>query len=51
MHLVVKIIAKAGNVRGDKRFIIKRSDQILVNENIDDLKIAWNGFTGAMPKM
>ncbi|MGV8176875.1 MAG: phosphoribosylformylglycinamidine synthase subunit PurL [Candidatus Bilamarchaeaceae archaeon] len=35
--------AKIGRVRGDKRFIIRKSSHILVNEEIENLDNAWNG--------
>lgn len=32
-----------GKVRGDKRFVIKKGEDIIVNENVRDLKNIWNG--------
>jgi phosphoribosylformylglycinamidine synthase len=40
------ICKKAGRVRGDKRFLIKRGDQIIVNDSIDDLKAEFNKGVG-----
>ena len=41
-----KIFAKVGRVRGDKRYIVRRGDEIIINENIEDLRDSWNNFTG-----
>jgi len=38
------IFRKAGRVRGDRRFIIRRGDAIMVNDAIEDLRKAY--FTG-----
>ncbi len=35
-------VAKVGRVRGDKRFIIKRNDEVLINEPIENIKKAFN---------
>ncbi len=38
------VFRKAGHIRGDKRFIIRRGDEFLVNEPIDKIKEAyWKG--------
>jgi hypothetical protein len=35
--------AKVGRVRGDRRFIIRKStDSMLINMDVTDLKAAWN---------
>jgi phosphoribosylformylglycinamidine synthase len=34
--------ARVGRVRGDKRFIIKRDGEIIINENVELLKEAWS---------
>ncbi len=36
------LFARAGRVRGDKRFIIKSADQIIVNDEIQNLKESFN---------
>jgi len=39
---------KAGRVRGDKRFVIKRGDAVLVNDSVEDLRTAYfKGVEGA----
>lgn len=42
--------ARVGRVRGDKRYIIRRREEIAVNESIEDLRNAWNNFSGSMSK-
>ena len=38
-----RIFGKIGRVRGDKRFIIRKGhERTIINEDIEDLKIAWN---------
>jgi phosphoribosylformylglycinamidine synthase len=36
------LFAKVGRVRGDHRVIIRRGDKLLVNEQVEDLKVLWN---------
>ncbi|MBI5223186.1 phosphoribosylformylglycinamidine synthase subunit PurL [Candidatus Micrarchaeota archaeon] len=36
------LFAKVGRIRGDKRFIIKNSQELLVNESVEHLKEAFN---------
>ena len=36
------LYAKAGRVRGDKRFIIRKGPQDLINESVEDMKEAYN---------
>jgi phosphoribosylformylglycinamidine synthase len=36
------VCRKAGRVRGDKRFLVKRGEQIIINDSIEDLKEAYN---------
>ncbi|MEW6528525.1 MAG: phosphoribosylformylglycinamidine synthase subunit PurL [Candidatus Micrarchaeota archaeon] len=36
--------ARIGRVRGDKRFVIKKSETILINEDIRDLKTIWSSI-------
>ena len=36
--------AQIGRVRGDKQFVIKRNDKILINEHIEKLDAAWRGM-------
>ncbi|HSB46662.1 MAG TPA: phosphoribosylformylglycinamidine synthase subunit PurL [Candidatus Bilamarchaeum sp.] len=36
------VCRKAGRVRGDKRFLIKRGEQVIINDSIEDLKAAFN---------
>ncbi|MBI5227695.1 phosphoribosylformylglycinamidine synthase subunit PurL [Candidatus Micrarchaeota archaeon] len=36
------IFARAGRVRGDRRFIIKSADQIIVNDEVERLKESFN---------
>jgi phosphoribosylformylglycinamidine synthase II len=36
------ICAKAGRVRGDKRFLIRRAGQVLINDSIEDIREAYN---------
>lgn len=35
--------ARCGRVRGDKRFVVKKGEIKIINENILDLKTIWNG--------
>ncbi len=35
--------ARAGRVRGDRRFVIRKGETQLVNEDIQDLRAIWNG--------
>lgn len=35
--------ARAGRVRGDKRFVIKRGQTQIINEDVRDLGAIWNG--------
>ncbi len=37
------VFARVGRVRGDKRFVVKKGDAVLINENTRDLKAIWNG--------
>ncbi|MDD5337520.1 MAG: AIR synthase-related protein, partial [Candidatus ainarchaeum sp.] len=37
------VFARAGRVRGDRRFVIKRGDALLINEDTNDLKAIWGG--------
>jgi len=39
-------VGKAGRVRGDRRLIIKREEKMIVNEEIDGMKEAYNKGTG-----
>ena len=36
------LFAKVGRVRGDHRVIIRRGDKLLVNEQVEVLKVLWN---------
>jgi phosphoribosylformylglycinamidine synthase len=36
------VCKKAGRVRGDRRFLIKRGEQIIINDSIEDIKAAYN---------
>lgn len=38
--------ARVGRVRGDKRYIIRRRDEIIINSEIAELKNCWANFTG-----
>ncbi len=38
--------AKAGRVRGDRRFIIQREDKMIINEEVEKLREAFNRGTG-----
>lgn len=42
--------AQIGRVRGDKRFIIKKGEEILINELTNDLKDIWKGGVSIMNK-
>jgi phosphoribosylformylglycinamidine synthase II len=36
------VMRKAGRVRGDKRFMIKRGEEVLVNDSVEDIRSAYN---------
>ncbi|MBN2477829.1 phosphoribosylformylglycinamidine synthase subunit PurL [Candidatus Micrarchaeota archaeon] len=35
--------AKIGRIRGDRRFILRKDDYIMINEDVEVLKDAWSG--------
>lgn len=41
--------ARIGRVRGDKRYIIRRGEEIVINSEIAELKACWADFTGNKP--
>ncbi len=40
--------APVGRIRGDKRFVIKNNEDIILNENIENLKIAWIKWSNSL---
>ncbi len=37
------VFARVGRVRGDRRFVVRKDETVLINEDIRDLKVIWNG--------